>query len=66
MTNKIQELTGANMDIDLTSKEERIPFKWKDWDKYTYGGIPVGEACLFVIMAKPGLGKSQFMMNIRL
>jgi len=49
---------------DLTSKEQRIPFNWKEWDKYTFGGIPVGEACLFVIMAQPGLGKSQMMMNI--
>lgn len=48
----------------LTSKEQRIPFNWKEWDKYTFGGIPVGEACLFVIMAQPGLGKSQMMMNI--
>lgn len=22
---------------DLTSKEERIPFNWTDWDKSTYG-----------------------------
>lgn len=49
---------------DLTSKEERVPFNWKDWDKYTYGGIPNNEACLFIIMAQPGLGKSQAMMNI--
>jgi predicted ATP-dependent serine protease len=51
---------------DLTSKEVRIPFKWNMWDKCTYGGIPVGEACLFMIMAQPGLGKSQAMMNIRI
>ena len=49
---------------DLTSNEERIPFKWTMWDKCTYGGIPVNEACLFIIMAQPGLGKSQTMMNI--
>ena len=49
---------------DLTNKEERTPFLWKDWDKYTYGGIPTNEACLFIIMAQPGLGKSQVMMNI--
>lgn len=49
---------------DLTSKEQRVPFNWKEWDKYTFGGIPVGEACLFIIMAQPGLGKSQMMMNI--
>ena len=28
---------------DLTSKEERIPFKWTDWDRVTYGGIPVAQ-----------------------
>ena len=49
---------------DLTNKEERIPFGWDSWDKFTYGGIPVGEACLFIIMAQPGLGKSQAMMNV--
>ena len=49
---------------DLTNVENRIPFNYKDWDKYTYGGIPVGEACLFILMAQPGLGKSQMMMNI--
>jgi replicative DNA helicase len=51
---------------DLTNKEERIPFGWNSWDKFTYGGIPVGEACLFIIMAQPGLGKSQAMMNVRI
>ena len=51
---------------ELTNKEERVPFKWTEWDKFTYGGIPRHEGCLFIIMAKPGLGKSQFMMNIRL
>jgi archaellum biogenesis ATPase FlaH len=49
---------------DLTNKEERMLFGWKDWDKFTYGGMPIGEACLFIIMAQPGLGKSQTMMNI--
>lgn len=49
---------------DLTNKEQRIPFLWKEWDKYTYGGIPIDDACLFMLMAQPGLGKSQFMMNI--
>lgn len=51
---------------DLTTNEVRIPFKWHDWDKYTYGGIPVNQPCMFIIMAQPGLGKSQMMMNIRL
>ena len=49
---------------DLTTNEVRIPFKWSDWDKYTYGGIPVNQPCMFIIMAQPGLGKSQMMMNI--
>lgn len=48
----------------LQSKEARTPFLWKDWDRYTYGGIPKNQGCLFMIMAKPGLGKSQVLMNI--
>ena len=49
---------------DLTNREERIPFNWTEWDRYTYGGIPKNEPCLFMLMAQPGLGKSMFMMNI--
>lgn len=49
---------------DLLNKEERTPFKYNLWDYYTYGGIPAHDACLFIIMAQPGLGKSQCMMNI--
>lgn len=49
---------------DLLNKEQRIPFKYKLWDYYTYGGIPANDTCLFIIMAQPGLGKSQCMMNI--
>lgn len=49
---------------EMTTKEVRIPFLWKTWDMYTYGGIPENDGCLFVIMAQPGLGKSQMMMNI--
>lgn len=49
---------------ELTNKEQRIPFDYEEWDKLTYGGIPINEACLFVIMAQPGLGKSQMMMNL--
>lgn len=54
----------ANHINEMKTKEERIPFLWKTWDMYTYGGIPKDDACLFVIMAQPGLGKSQMMMNI--
>lgn len=50
--------------VEMTTKEERTPFLWKTWDMYTYGGIPKNDGCLFVIMAQPGLGKSQMMMNI--
>ena len=49
---------------EMNTKEQRIPFLWKTWDMYTYGGIPKDDGCLFVIMAQPGLGKSQMMMNI--
>ena len=50
--------------IEMTTREVRTPFNWKTWDMYTYGGIPENDGCLFVIMAQPGLGKSQMMMNI--
>lgn len=49
---------------ELTSTTNKIPFLWKEWDKVTFGGIPINQPCMFVIMAQPGLGKSQFMMNI--
>ena len=50
----------------LLSIESRQPFGFRDLDRYTYGGLPTNhsDTCLFIIMAKPGLGKSQFMMNI--
>ena len=48
----------------MKTKEVRTSFNWKTWDMYTYGGIPENDGCLFVIMAQPGLGKSQMMMNI--
>lgn len=54
----------GNHITEMTTKEVRIPFLWKTWDMYTYGGIPENDGCLFVIMAQPGLGKSQMMMNI--
>lgn len=49
---------------EMKTKEQRVPFLWKTWDMYTYGGIPKDDGCLFMIMAQPGLGKSQMMMNI--
>ena len=50
---------------DLISVESREPFGFRELDKLTYGGLPTkNEACMVVIMAQPGLGKSQFMMNI--
>ena len=48
----------------LTDSRSRTPFGYKEMDRYTYGGLPSNDACLFVIMAQPGLGKSQLMMNI--
>lgn len=32
---------------DLTTNEVRIPFKWSDWDKYTYGRYS-GKSALYV------------------
>lgn len=50
---------------DLISIDAREPFGFRELDKLTYGGLPTkNEACMVVIMAQPGLGKSQFMMNI--
>ena len=49
---------------DLISIESKEPFGFNELDRLTYGGIPSKEACMVVIMAQPGLGKSQFMMNI--
>ena len=50
---------------DLISIDAREPFGFRELDKLTYGGLPTkNEACMIVIMAQPGLGKSQFMMNI--
>jgi replicative DNA helicase len=49
---------------ELISVNDRQAFGYEDLDKYTYGGLPTHDACLFIIMAKPGLGKSQLMMNI--
>lgn len=50
---------------DLIAIDAREAFGFKELDKLTYGGLPTkNEACMVVIMAQPGLGKSQFMMNI--
>lgn len=49
---------------ELISVNDRQAFGYEDLDKYTYGGLPTHDACLFIIMAQPGLGKSQLMMNI--
>ena len=49
---------------DLKKKNTSMPFGFKFLDYYTNGGLPMKETCLFIIMAKPGFGKSQFMMNI--
>ena len=49
---------------ELISVDDRQPFGYEELDKYTYGGLPTHDACLFIIMAQPGLGKSQLMMNI--
>ena len=49
---------------DLTKKNDKTPFGFKWLDDQTYGGLPTHDTCLFVVMAKPGFGKSQFMMNI--
>lgn len=37
---------------------------FKGIDGVTYGGLPTDDTCLFLFMAKPGLGKSMFMANL--
>lgn len=49
---------------DLLSVEARQAFGFDELDRTTYGGMPASDTCLFVVMAQPGLGKSQIMMNI--
>lgn len=49
---------------DLTKPNEKVPFMFTELDKRTYGGLPAKDTCLFIILAQPGLGKSQFMMNV--
>ena len=49
---------------NLQKKDRKVSFGLKMLDKYTGGGLPVDDTCLFLFMAPPGLGKSQFMMNI--
>ena len=48
----------------LLDTKAKISFGYKMFDQATYGGIPVGDSCLFLFMAQPGLGKSMFMMNV--
>ena len=49
---------------ELTERNDKTPFGFKWLDAQTYGGLPSHDTCLMVVMAKPGFGKSQFMMNI--
>ena len=48
----------------LIEVNERVPFGFTELDRYTYGGLPSADTCLFLVMAQPGQGKSQFMMNV--
>ena len=49
---------------ELTRRDDKMPFGFEWLDQATCGGLPLHDTCLFIVMAKPGLGKSQFMMNI--
>ena len=42
----------------LISIESRLPFGFDDLDRYTYGGLPTHDACLFIIMAQPEIGRA--------
>ena len=48
----------------LSEVNSRIPVGIKEFDRMTYGGLPKDDTCLWIIMAQPGLGKSQLLGNI--
>lgn len=48
----------------LVETSSKIPIGISEFDRITYGGLPIDDTCLIVIMAQPGLGKSQFLGNI--
>ncbi len=48
----------------LQEVNSRIPVGIKEFDRMTYGGLPKDDTCLWIIMAQPGLGKSQLLGNI--
>ena len=52
-----------NFTTKLLNPESKIPFLYKDLDRVTYGGVPSDDQFLGIIMAQPGLGKSQIMSN---
>ena len=61
----IEYFSNIDKHIDeLHQKDRKVSFGLKMLDKYTKGGLPADDTCLFVIMAPPGLGKSQLMANI--
>lgn len=61
----IEYFSNLDKHIDeLQEKDRKVAFQLKMLDKYTKGGLPADDTCLFVIMAPPGLGKSQLMANI--
>ena len=49
---------------ELQKRNTCTPFGFPELDRVTAGGIPNDDTCLIIIMGSPGLGKSQFMMNI--
>lgn len=49
----------------LHEENNRIPTGFSEIDKMTYGGLPADDTCLMVIMAQPGLGKSQMLRKYR-
>ena len=56
-----------NIDKHIEKLQEvnsRIPVGIKEFDRMTYGGLPKDDTCLWIIMAQPGLGKSQLLGNI--
>lgn len=48
----------------LLKPDLKISTGFRALDLITYGGLPTDDTCLFLFMAKPGLGKSMFMANL--
>ena len=61
----IEYFTNIDKHIQhLLQPNLKLSTGFKVIDDVTYGGLPTDDTCLFLFMAKPGLGKSMFMANL--